>query len=211
MAFDELLDEHEQGRLVQNWLRRNGPAIALGLAVGLGGLAAWSWYQGHRVEKSKADASSFSQAVTAIEADPKSGAAKIDAIETASYRNLAKLHLAKAQATKEDVPGAIATLKSISSEDPQLNELVAVRLGRLEIDNGKPKDAIALLKDKTSPEALEVLGDAYFANQQADAARKTYQAALGKLDSASSQRPIVELKLTEAGGIPVAQTEAPKQ
>lgn len=210
MAIDELLDEHEQGRLVQNWLRKNGPAIALGLAVGLGALAAWSWYQGHQVEKSKTDANNYSLAITAIDADPKTAEPKIAAIETDAYRNLAKLHLAKAQATSENVAGAIATLKSISSKDPQVNELVAVRLGRLEIDNGKPKDAIALLNGKDTPEALEVLGDAYFADNQVDAARKAYQQALGKLDSASPQRPIVELKLTEAGGTPAAQPEAKK-
>lgn len=211
MAFDELLDEHEQGRLVQNWLRKNGPAIALGLAVGLGGLAAWSWYQGHQVDKSKTDANNYTQALTAIDTDPKTADSKIAAIDTPAYRNLAKLHLAKAQAASENVAGAIATLKSISSKDPEINELVAVRLGRLEIDSGKPKDAIALLKSKSTPEALEVLGDAYFADKQVDTAQKTYQQALAKLDAASAQRPIVELKLTEAGGTPAAKPEVKTQ
>jgi len=34
MAFD-VLDEHEQGELVQKWLRENAMSIAIGIALGL--------------------------------------------------------------------------------------------------------------------------------------------------------------------------------
>ena len=77
MAIDDLLDEHEQSVRVQNWLRENGSAIVLGLAVGLGLLGAWSWYQGHRVNKGRDSADQFAAAQVAINSNAADAAAKV--------------------------------------------------------------------------------------------------------------------------------------
>src|ERR1700729_395679 len=44
MAFD-VLDEHEQGELVQKWLRENVFSIIIGVALGL--LLIFGWQQWH--------------------------------------------------------------------------------------------------------------------------------------------------------------------
>ena len=45
MAIDELLDEHEQGERVRAWLRENALGIIGGIALGLGLIYGWQWWQ----------------------------------------------------------------------------------------------------------------------------------------------------------------------
>ena len=52
------------------------------------------------------------------------------------------------------------------------------------------------------PGQSEVRGDAQFALGQVEQARTSYSQALVKLDVASPQRRLLELKLTEVGGTP---------
>ena len=71
------------------------------------------------------------------------------------------------------------------------------------LDAGKPKDALALLGDK--PEgaaAIEARGDALFALGRTEEARTAYTQAMSKLDVATPQRRLVELKLIQVGGSP---------
>ena len=59
----------------------------------------------------------------------------------------------------------------------------------------------------TTASGIEVRGDAQFALGQMEQARTSYSQALAKLDVASPQRRLLELKLTEVGGTP-AKPEA---
>ena len=45
------LDEHEQGELVQKWLRQNGSSLITGIAMGLALVFAWQWWQGRGVRQ----------------------------------------------------------------------------------------------------------------------------------------------------------------
>jgi len=45
MAIDDLLDEHEQSERVRIWLRKNGASILGGVAIAIGAIAGWQWYQ----------------------------------------------------------------------------------------------------------------------------------------------------------------------
>jgi predicted negative regulator of RcsB-dependent stress response len=56
--------------------------------------------------------------------------------------------------------------------------------------------------------AAEVRGDAEMAQGRRDAARAAYEKALASLDVAAPTRPMVEMKLTDAGGSPSAEPEA---
>ena len=61
MAFD-VLDEHEQGELVQKWLRENAMSIAIGIALGLLLIFGWQQWKAHRARHA-ADASAQYQAL----------------------------------------------------------------------------------------------------------------------------------------------------
>ena len=53
----------------------------------------------------------------------------------------------------------------------------------------------------------ELRGDIAIARGQRDEARKQYDRALGRLDEAAPTRPLLELKLIDAGGQPPAKPE----
>ncbi len=207
MALDELLDEHEQGVRVQQWIRKHGPSLLLGLAAGIAALLGWSWYQSKDTKDSYAQADQYTLVEQAIAGNAKDASTKVNALTSPGYAVLAKLDLAKAQVSNNQNDLAIATLRSIKSDDAGLASIANVRLARLLTETGKPNDAINLLKGKDSPESLEALGDAYFAGKQNAQAQTAFKQALSKLPTGSAQRQILELKLTQAGGTPATTTE----
>ncbi|MBX9402941.1 tetratricopeptide repeat protein [Lysobacter sp. BMK333-48F3] len=203
MAIDDLLDEHEQSERVLAWLRANGAALIGGVALGLAAIGGWKWWGNHQLEQHTRGANQFQTAVDALEAKDKAAAAKVKALPPGMYQTLAMLDLAKSQIEAGQRDAAIATLKSIKTEDAAIAEIVNQRLARLLIDAKQPAEAIKLLAKSSTAMAIEVRGDAQFALGKAEQARTEYSAALAKLDAESPRRRLLELKLTEAGGTPV--------
>lgn len=208
---DHLLDEHEQSERVRGWLRQNGAGLFAGVVLGLAAIGGWQWWQ-QRVANNNAEAGrSYDTVVRTLQAkDLKKAKAQADALAASGtdYAALASLHVARAQLDAGDRDAAIATLRAVNAKDPAIQTVVNSRLARLLLDAGKPKDALALLGDK--PEgaaAIEARGDALFALGRIDEARAAYTQAMSKLDVATPQRRLVELKLIQVGGSP-ARPEA---
>jgi len=203
MAIDELLDEHEQSERVLDWLRRNGAALIGGILLGLAAIGGWKWWE-HRQAQEHAQAATAYQAVLeAIKAKDKAADTKVKALSEGVYRTLALLELAKSQVASDQRDAAIATLRSIKTQDPALTAIVNQRLARLLIDARQADAALKLIAGATTASALEVRGDAQLALGQRDRARETYQQALTKAEVGSPHRRLLELKLTEVGGTPV--------
>ncbi len=200
MAIDDLLDEHEQSERVLEWLRRNGAGLIGGIVLGLAAIGGWKWWQQHQVTQQAAVATQYQAAVDAIAVKDKSAEAKVKALNPGLYHTLASLELAKLQITAGQRDAAIATLRAAKPSEPALTQIVNERLARLLIDAKQADAALKLVVDANTPMALEVRGDAHFALGQRDRARETYQQALAKLDVASPNRRLLELKLTEVGG-----------
>ena len=113
-----------------------------------------------------------------------------------------RLDLAKAQLDAGKRDEAIATLRAVASADPGIAMVVRQRQARLLIDAGKGEEALALLAGVDDATSIEVRGDAHFALDKREDARKDYAEALRKLDVAAPQRQLLEFKLTQAGGTP---------
>lgn len=207
MALDDPLDEHEQSERVLEWLRRNGAGLIGGIVLGLAAIGGWKWWEQHQATQRAQAASEYQGAVDSIAATDKQAGAKVKALEPGLYRTLASLELAKSQVVAGQRDAAIATLRTAKSGEPALVQVVNQRLARLLIDAKQADAALKLLEGAATPSALEVRGDAQFALGQRDSARKTYQQALAKLDVASPNRRVLELKLTEVGGT-LAKSEA---
>lgn len=203
MAIDDLLDEHEQSERVLAWLRANGAGLIGGIALGLAAIGGWKWWGNHQIEEHGKAAAQFQAAADAVESKDKTAATKVKALPAGMYQTLAQLDLAKSQVDANQRDAAIATLRSIKTEDVAIAEIANQRLARLLIDAKQPAEAVKLLGKSTSPMAIEVRGDAQLALGKTELARNDYSAALGKLDEASQRRRLVELKLIEAGGTPV--------
>lgn len=207
MALDDLLDEHEQSERVLQWLRNNGAGLIGGIALGLAAIGGWKWWE-HRGEQQRMDQSAqYQTAIDAIEAKDKQAASKVSALGEGTYRALASLELAQSQVDAGQNDAAIATLRGIRTSDAAITGVVNQRLARLLIEAKQADAALKLVADASTPSAFEVRGDAQFALGQLEQARASYSQALAKLDVASPQRRLLELKLTEVGGTP-AKPEA---
>ena len=213
------IDEYEQGERVRAWLRDNGSSLIGGIAIGLALLFGWRWWQGQAdVERHDAalEYHAFTRALEAGEAD-KAGA-HAEALRTQypdlPFGALASLRSAAALHGEGRHDEALAALAQVSGPDvdPALADLARLRSARILLDDGKAEDALARLDpaiEKTFPAvAAELRGDAEMALGRRDAARAAYEKALASLDVAAPTRPMIELKLTDAGGTPSAQPEA---
>jgi predicted negative regulator of RcsB-dependent stress response len=209
MAIDDLLDEHEQGERVRGWLRENGGGLLTGVLLGLALILGGQWWQQQRAHKRMQAGDDYQAAVDALQAGKTDVAkARIAALPDGAYRTLGALALAGSQVEAGKRDDAIATLRAVKADDPELAGVVRQRLARLLVDAGKPKDAITLLGSaQGEPLAAVIRGDAYVAMGQLADARTAYGQALAGLAVGSPLRNLVELKLTDAGGTP-ANTEA---
>ena len=205
MAIDDLLDEHEQSERVRGWLRNNGAGLIGGVVLGLALIGGWQWWQQKRNAASEAAGARFDAALKTIESkDLKKAEPAVKALaQNGSYAALASLQLAKAQVEAGQRDAAIATLRATKTDDAALAVVVKSRLARLLIDAGKAAEALTLIGDKPeAAAAIEARGDALAALGKQEEARAAYAQALTKIDVAAPQRRLVELKLTEVGGMP---------
>lgn len=212
------LDEHEQGEAVRKWLRQNGSSLITGIAMGLALVFAWQWWQGKGVRHQEEAASQYQAFVDAIDAKDAAKAKTFstllaDKYSDTPYWELATLrHAAFLQDTGK-TDEAVQLLKSSlpKVQRPDMAEMFSLRLARLLLIAGKPDEAAKQLATTADPSfpaiANELRGDIAAAKGQRDEARKAYQVALTTLDQAAPTRPLLELKLIDAGGQPPAKPE----
>lgn len=208
MAIDELLDEHEQGERVRDWLRRNAAGLIGGVVLGLALIGGWKWWESRAHAQRVQAGETYQSVLRSIEGgDLDAARTGADKLKHGAYATLAMLDLAKAQVDAGDRDAAIASLRRIDDRDPVLSRVAKQRLARLLIDAGKHQEALQLLSGADDPAGLEAVGDAQLALGKRAEARRAYADALTKLDVAAPQRRLIEIKLTDAGGTP-AKPEA---
>ena len=203
MAIDDLLDEHEQSERVRSWLRQNAIGLISGVALGLGSIYGWFWWQDQATAKRTKASDDYQLVVQQLKAGKlKEAQIKAAGLKETSFAALAALDLAKAHVDAGQRDAAIATLRAINTSDTVIAPVISQRLARLLMDAGKNEEALALLARLDDAVAHEVRGDALFALGRKDQARDAYTKALSQLDVAAPQRRLVELKLSQAGGTP---------
>ncbi|MDR6094810.1 tetratricopeptide repeat protein [Stenotrophomonas sp. SORGH_AS_0321] len=209
MAIDDLLDEHEQSERVRTWLRKNGLSIIGGVAIAVGAIWGWGYWQqehGNKLASANVEYQKVLQGIQENKLDDAGKAVKaLDAGPSNIYSELAALQLAKAQVEAGKNDDALATLRAVTVEG-DLKHVVDQRIARLLVATGKGSEAITLLGSASDPASLEIHGDALIAAGKRDEARGQYEKALKTLDVAAPQRRLLETKLMDAGGT-VAATE----
>ena len=211
-------DEHEQSERVRGWLAQNGTSLITGILMGLTLVFGWQWWQGrgerHRVEAS----SQYDKLSAALEAKD-AAKAKVLSVQLAEkfddtgYATLGALRQAAFlhESGKDDEALALLRATRAKEKDAGLLEIIDIRTARLLLIGGKPDEASKELAKLSSPRFAEIVdelkGDIALARGQRDEARKDYERALGRLDQAAPTRPLLELKLIDAGGQPPAKPE----
>ena len=199
--MDELLNEHEQGERVRSWLQNNALGLIGGIALGLGLIFGWNWWQNDQVRKRDATATQYEAFAKQLAENPDQAGNQITGkLAGTPYAAVAALELAKAQVDAGKEPAALATLQAAKTDDPMLAELIRQRTAKLLVATGKAEDAVRLLGKPTQPGAFEVLGDAQLTLGRTTEAQASYRQALRTLEEGSPQRQVLELKLADAGG-----------
>ncbi|TCZ87101.1 tetratricopeptide repeat protein [Lysobacter sp. N42] len=201
MAIDEILDEHEQSRRVQDWLRRNGLGLVGGVALGLAAVYGWRWWQDHQVQEDMRAADAYQQAVDEVVSRGVAAAPRVKALPEGTYRTLASLVLARAQVEAGQRDAALGTLRGAMPASGPLREIVELRVARLLLDGGKIEQALSTVRGDSAA-VEELRGDARVAQGRRDDAREAYRRALAKAEVGSPQRGLIELKYTQVGGVP---------
>jgi predicted negative regulator of RcsB-dependent stress response len=209
MAF-EVLDEHEQGELVQKWLRENVLTILVGVGLGLVLIFAWQQWHSHRARHDLDASTQFD--VLSGDADKKDYDAvkqiaaklKTDYADT-PYAVFAAMREADLAVARADLDGAHASLDWAYQHAgiDALKALAGLRLARVELGQAKPQDAFDLLgklpASAYTAQIGELRGDALVALNRKDDARAAYNDALANLDPNAPNRAFVQMKLNDLG------------
>jgi predicted negative regulator of RcsB-dependent stress response len=210
MAFD-VLDEHEQGELVQKWLRENVFSIILGVALGLLLIFGWQQWNSRRGAHRVDAATQYD--VFGADLDKKDNEAARQIAEKLQsdyadtpYAVLAALRMADVDEAKGDAASAQAMLENAYQHAgiDALKTLAGLYLARIEIAQKKPDDALKLLDSLPTLGYAslrnELRGDALAATGHKDEARTAYTDALTNLDPNAPNRSFIEMKRNDLGG-----------
>lgn len=206
MVDDILLTPEEQDERAKQWLKDNGLALILGVALGLGAVFGYQTYQ----TKIKTDAEQasllYSQALSAIQSSELADIS--DAVNTLKndYANspyAAKAVLLRAkQLAVSDLEGAAAELQWVAegAEDIGVRHTARIRLAKVLLAAGKPDEAKAVAEQKPydgfDSNYAEILGDIAASKQDFETARAQYETAITTLGPADrGYAGILELKL----------------
>jgi predicted negative regulator of RcsB-dependent stress response len=209
MAF-EVLDEHEQGELVQKWLRENAISIAVGVLLGIVLIFGWQQWKAHRLAHEAEAAAQFQTLADAVAARKDDDVTRIatalrNDFPKSVYAVFGAMYQADIATRKSDLPAAASALEwaqEHASADA-LKTLATVRLARVKLAQGDADAAVKLVdgvgKDEYAALAGELRGDALVKLGHVDAARTAYQEALSHLDAQAPSRNFLQMKLDELG------------
>ena len=218
MSFD-VLDEHEQGELVQKWLRENAMSIAVGIALGLVLIFGWQQWKSHQSRKAVEAANQYQAMSDAFTAKRFDDAQAIgDALRKdypdSAYATFAALRAADAANDKGDLKTAATDLEWAEQHAgaPALKALAGINLAKVKLAQGDADGALKLIdavpKGDYAAVAGEVRGDVLAQLGRNDDARAAYQDALSHLDPQAPDRAFVQMKLDNLAAAKIAEAPA---
>ena len=213
------LEEQEQLDDLKAWWQRWGnavTAVAVAACIAAAGVQGWRWYTAKQSEEASALFTGLSQAMRAQDLNKaKEAVAQLeDKYSRSGYSPRAALVLAKMLFDSGDTAGARTQLQWVidKSDDTDLKEIARYRLAEVLVNDKQYDEALKLLDAKHGvPYAglyADLRGDALAMAGRAAEARAAYVDALAKLDSKSTYKQYVQVKLDALGGAN-APTPAP--
>jgi predicted negative regulator of RcsB-dependent stress response len=192
---DDYLNEQEQWEFLRGWLRENGPWLVAGVALAAFSVWGWKAWQARQEARLLQASGQYEQLVAAFAKNDlptvNSLADKLAAEHPRTgYAEHGQLTAARLEIENNQVPAALARLQKIlaATADHELALVVRMRIARLQIDQGKPDEALATLA-VAEPGAFaaryaEVRGDALWAKGDRRGALKAYREAQAALAGA---------------------------
>ena len=219
--MSDYLSEKEQWEQIRVWVRENGLYIVGGVAVALGLIGAWRWWQEHLDARGVQASALYTQMIGSLEHGDRGEAfVRLGELERdyagSPYTDLGKLLAARVYVEENELDKAAHELTVLmDSKDHALALVARMRRARVEIAQGKPDAALATLNG-VDPGAFAaryhaVRGDAYYAKGDRAAALREYRGAQGGSDASDSA--LLDLKIADlsadAPAAAAAATAAP--
>lgn len=203
--MEDLSDLEREEQLRSFW-RENWLVIVGGIAIGLGGIAGWRYWQARTLERAAQAEAAYSSVLDALTENKRDDAvarAKTlrESNPSSPYADQADLALARAAVERREYDEAARLLRAVQdgSRDAELRQVARMRLARVLIEQSKADEAVALLDVSAAgafaPLFHEIRGDALAAKGDAAGARREYELALaGDPLQSSVDREYVALK-----------------
>jgi predicted negative regulator of RcsB-dependent stress response len=185
----EDLSDLEREQQLRTFWRDNWLTIVGGVAIGLGAIAGWRYWQARSTRQGEQDEAAYTAVLEALGANKRE-----DAVTRASslrkehpsspYADQADLALARAALERGELDEAAKRLRTVidGSRDAELRQIARTRLARVLIQQSKSDEAIALLDPAIggafAAQFHDIRGDALTAKGDGAAARREYEAAL---------------------------------
>jgi predicted negative regulator of RcsB-dependent stress response len=210
--MSEQYDEHEQSERVKQWLVKNGSNILTGILLVIAAIAGWQWWQNKQLNKGQEAANQYQIFINALQKNdvPKAvvlGESIITNYSKSDLAFFAALRLAKLQMAQSKPDLALQALeKAMTVANTESNkELVNLRIAQLYLSQNKLTEAskkLSSYKPSFFPAGYaEAQGDLAMANGKRNEAAAFYLTALNTLASTAGSRGLLELKLSNAGGM----------
>jgi predicted negative regulator of RcsB-dependent stress response len=206
---EEYLTDDEQLEEVKRLASEYAPWVIPAVVVGLGFVFGYRYYHNHQEQRAEGASAEFSSMNAAIESNDRTKARQLaDALikdyPKSPYADQAQLVIARLYVDDGEDANAIAPLTQVMehSADNELRHVARLRLARVQIDQGKPDEALKTLSDDPGAFATayhEVRGDAYFAKKDIAQAAEQYKAALAEGSGESMDSALLTLKIADLG------------
>lgn len=195
---------------LKNWWNENGRTLVLGVAIGLGGIAGWTWWQDHLRTQAE-EASQIYQKLTGDAAAGKhdavrsQAAAILESYPKSGYAALAALIAAKSAFEENDFDEARRRLEWVidNSDSTSFKDMARLRLARILIEEEKLDEAMAVVEsaeqEAFGASANEIRGDILITQGNTQGAREAYLQALGSDVLNGAMRSRVQMKLDDLG------------
>ncbi|MEM9301130.1 MAG: tetratricopeptide repeat protein [Pseudomonadota bacterium] len=206
---NEYLDDYEQAEAVKQWVRDNGGAILMGVALAIGGLFGFRYWQDFQTSQRVAAARSYVDLAAALDRGENAPEA-LQQFETAhdgsAFVGFAALSLAKAANDAGNLDEAAQYLRRATeiAQPEALRSVAGLRLARVQLAQGEHAAALATV-DRFGSGAFEGLaaelrGDILLAQGDRAGAREAYEVALNELDS-GGDRNLLQMKYDDLADV----------
>ena len=219
MADDIFLSPEEQDERAKQWLKDNGPAIVIGIALGIGAIFGFNSYKDGIQKKSEQASALFSTTLEKInESELIDIQAQVSELKgkysDSSYAAKAAL-LNASQLAKTDIDAAYTELQWVVDNAPEngLVHTAKIRQAKIKLAGGD-LDAARSLASPASYDGFdshynEILGDIEVKAGNLEVARTYYEAAAdGLSESDFSYRQLLSIKIDR---LPAKSSETDSQ
>ena len=191
-TFLREVDDELRREQMSHFMKRYGWALVAAVLLMLAALGGWIWWKARAAAAAEAQGETLIAALDSLEAGNRAAATpKLDALagsDVPGYRAAALFARANSQTAAGNAPAAIATLRSIASNqefDESYRQAALIRQTQLEFDNLPPPQVVQRLRPLARPggawlgSAGEMLGIAYLKMHRPDLAGPVF-ASVGR-------------------------------